>query len=222
VPGTKSTESSIATIVGTGWPQTPGGKGSNGNGRKKWFDGRRFPKGKYKVTTWILLAAVVMMFVALGGSYIFLSGNEQWKPIRLPKTFFVSTGLILASSITLEKARRRLQIDLRQYRSWLTATLLLGFAFVASQLIGWRQLVREGVYLSSNPHTSFFYLFSGGHGLHLMGGMMALTYLTFRSRKLLLGVEDERRSAATEAVCIYWHFMDGLWIALFLLLWLWN
>jgi len=164
----------------------------------------------------------VMMFVALASSYIFLSGNEQWKPVRIPRTFFLSTILILTSSVTLEQARRKMPISLRQYARWLLATLLLGFAFVISQLVAWRHLVSAGVYLSSNPHSSFFFLFTGAHGLHLMGGLLGLAYLTVRSRKLLLGVEDEKRSEATEAVCLYWHFMDGLWIALFLLLWFWN
>jgi len=210
-------------VVGGGWPKKPGSNGSNGNGKHRWFgDKRRFPKGTYQITIWILLAAVVMMFVALASSYIFLSGSEQWKPVRIPRTFLISTVLILLSSVTIEKARQRLAVDLRQYARWLFATLLLGFAFVASQLVAWRQLIVEGVYLSSNPHSSFFYLFTGAHGLHLVGGMIALIYLTVRSRRLLLGVEAEKRSAAADAISLYWHFMDGLWIGLLLLLWFWN
>ena len=170
----------------------------------------------------MLLAAVVMMFVALASAYIFLSGSEQWKPVRIPRTFLVSTLLILMSSVTIEKARRRLGFDLRQYSRWLVATLLLGIAFVASQLVAWRQLALQGVFLSSNPHSSFFFLFTGAHGLHLVAGMIALSYLTVRSRRLLLGTENEKRIAAADAVSLYWHFMDGLWIGLLLLLWLWN
>ena len=222
MPRTKSRESSAAPVVGTGWPKAPGSNGSNGNGRRKSFDGSRFPKGKYKVTTWVLLLAIVMTFTALVVSYLYLSGNEQWRPVRVPKTFFVSTVFILTSSVTLEKARRRMAIDLRDYSRWLIVTLLLGLAFVASQLIAWRRLVVEGVYLSSNPHSSFFYLFTAAHGLHLMGGMIALTVLTARSRLLLLGVDNQKRISGTEAVSLYWHFMAGLWVGLFLLLWFWN
>jgi cytochrome c oxidase subunit 3 len=163
-----------------------------------------------------------MTFTALVVSYLYLSGNEQWRPVRVPKTFFVSTVFILTSSVTLEKARRRMAIDLRDYSRWLIVTLLLGLAFVASQLIAWRRLVVEGVYLSSNPHSSFFYLFTAAHGLHLMGGMIALTVLTARSRLLLLGVDNQKRISGTEAVSLYWHFMAGLWVGLFLLLWFWN
>ena len=163
-----------------------------------------------------------MMFVALASSYIFLSGSEQWKPVRIPRTFLISTALILMSSVTIEKARRQLALDLRRYARWLLATLFLGVTFVTSQLIAWRHLAAQGVYLSSNPHSSFFFLFTGAHGLHLVGGMIALTLLTVRSRRLLLGIDAEKRTAATDAVSLYWHFMGGLWVGLLLLLWFWN
>jgi cytochrome c oxidase subunit 3 len=170
-----------------------------------------------------MLAAIVMIFAAMGSAYIFLSGDAQWQPVRMPRTFLLSTGLILISSVTMETARRQLHREhSRQYQGWLLATLLLGVAFVGSQLVGWKQLVGEGAYLSGNPHSSFFYLFTGAHGIHLLGGMAALTYLTLRARKLVFGVSGEKRIAAADAVSLYWHFMDGLWVALFLLLLLWK
>ena len=173
--------------------------------------------------TWILLAAIVMMFVALASSYIFLSGDKEWQPVRMPGTFTLSTGLILISSATMEAARRRLrQEDNRRYASWLLVTLVLGLAFVGSQLLGWKQLVAEGVYLSGNPHSSFFYLFTGAHGIHLVGGIAAVSYLAMRARRVLVGVSNEKRLAAADAVSLYWHFMDGLWVCLFLLLLLWK
>ncbi len=213
-------------VIGSSWPKTPGpnGDGSNGNGKRKWFGGeKRFSKDTYRIAVWILLAAIVMIFVALGSAYIFLSGGAQWQPVRMPKAFILSTGLILISSGTIEAARREIHHENSQrYARWLLATLLLGAAFVCSQLVGWKQLVGEGVYLSGNPHSSFFYLFTGAHGIHLLGGMVALSYLALRARKLVFGVSSEKRVAATDAVSLYWHFMDGLWVALFLLLLLWK
>jgi cytochrome c oxidase subunit 3 len=213
-------------VIGSSWPKTPGpnGNGSNGNGRRKWFGGeKRFSKDTYRIAVWILLAAIVMIFVALGSAYIFLSGGAQWQPVRMPKAFILSTGLILISSATIEAARREIHHeDSHRYARWLLATLLLGAAFVCSQLVGWKQLVGEGVYLSGNPHSSFFYLFTGAHGIHLLGGMVALSYLALGARKLVFGVNSEKRVAAADAVSLYWHFMDGLWVALFLLLLLWK
>jgi cytochrome c oxidase subunit 3 len=164
-----------------------------------------------------------MMFVALVSSYIVLSGGEQWQPVRMPRTFTLSTALILVSSATMELARRRLrEEDNRRYARWLLVTLVLSLAFVGSQLLGWKRLVAEGVYLSGNPHSSFFYLFTGAHGIHLLGGIVAVSYLAVRARRVLVGVSNEKRLAATDAISLYWHFMDGLWVSLFLLLLLWK
>ena len=219
-----STKTEAKPGLGSGWPKPPGKNGSNGNGRGKWFGGRRrFSKDTYRITGWILLAAIVMLFVALASSYIILAGNEGWQPVRMPGAFIFSTGLILISSATMTAARRQLQQDqLGRYQGWLLLTLLLGVAFLGCQLKGWRQLVAAGVFLSGNPHSSFYYLFTGLHGIHLLGGLTALAYLAARSGKVLTGEASEKRSAATDSIALYWHFMDGLWVCLFLLLWLWK
>jgi len=218
-----STKTAAKPGVGSGWPKPPGKNGSNGNGRGKWFGRKRFSKDTYRITVWILLAAIVMMFVALASSYIILSGNSEWQPVRMPRAFMFSTGLILISSVTMTAARRSLQRgQSRKYQGWLLLTLLLGAAFLACQYAGWKQLVSAGAFISGNPHSSFYYLFTGAHGVHLLGGLTALAYLTGRSGRVLVGEAREKRSAATDGVALYWHFMDGLWVCLFLLLWLWK
>ena len=219
-----STKTEAKPGLGSGWPKPPGKNGSNGNGRGKWFGGRRrFSKDTYRIAVWILLAAIVMMFVALASSYIILAGNVGWQPVRMPRAFMFSTGLILISSATMAAARRQLwQDQRRKYQGWLLLTLLLGVGFLGCQLKGWKQLVAAGVFVSGNPHSSFYYLFTGAHGIHLLGGLTALAYLAGRSGKVLIGEASEKRSAATDAVALYWHFMDGLWVCLFLLLWLWK
>jgi cytochrome c oxidase subunit 3 len=169
------------------------------------------------------MAAIVMMFVALASSYIILSGDKAWQPVRMPRAFMLSTGLILVSSATMTAARRRMrQGQSRRYQRWLLLTLLLGIAFVVSQFKGWQQLFAAGAFMAGNPHSSFYYLFTGAHGIHLLGGLAALTYLALRSHQILTGVAQEKRAAAIDAVALYWHFMDGLWVGIFLLLWLWK
>ena len=219
-----STRTAAKPKVGSGWPKPPGKNGSNGNGRRKWFGGsRRFSKDTYRIVVWILLAAIVMMFVALASSYIFLSGGEQWQPVRMPRAFMLSTGLILVSSGTMAAARRQLHRGRsRKYQGLLLLTLMLGVGFLTCQYEGWKQLVGAGVFVSGNPHSSFYYLFTGAHGVHLMGGLTALAYLAARSGKVMVDEVSEKRLAATDAVALYWHFMDGLWVCLFLLLWLWK
>ena len=136
----------------------------------------------------------------------------------------LSIGSMLVSSGTFEAAHRSLKHERdRTYSRWLLLTVLLGLGFLGSQLLAWRQLVAQGTYLSTNPHSSFFYLLTGAHGLHLLGGVLALDYLLLRTRRGRMSLQaEEKRQATADAVALYWHFMDGLWIYLFLLLFLWR
>jgi cytochrome c oxidase subunit 3 len=171
---------------------------------------------------WVVLAAIVMMFAALSSAYIILSGGQQWRPVSMPRMFFLSTGIILASSFSLETAKRSLNQG-RQNRSfgWLVVTLALGVTFITCQLMGWRELAAQGVYFASHPHSSFFYFFTGVHGVHLLGGLAALLYLIVRVR-LRRAVISEKTEIATQMVSLYWHTMDALWLWLFLLLLIWK
>ena len=173
----------------------------------------------------MLIAGVVMLFTALTSAYIVRSASSNdWQPIAMPKVLWLSTALILISSITIEVSRRSLKQQRDQdYGRWLIMTVALGLAFLATQLFAWRQLVRQGVYLASNPYNSFFYLFTAAHGLHLLGGILALGYLLLRTTRRRSTVEGElRRAGAADAATIYWHFMDGLWVGLFFLLFFWK
>jgi cytochrome c oxidase subunit 3 len=102
-------------------------------------------------------------------------------------------------------------------------TVLLGLGFLLAQVFAWRQLAGQGIYVASHPHSSFFYLLTGAHAVHLVGGLLGLTFLWLRSRRHVTeSALLAKRKAATDAVSIYWHFMDALWIYLFLLLFLWR
>lgn len=171
---------------------------------------------------WVVLAAIVMMFAALSSAYIILSGGDQWRPVSMPRMFLLSTGVIMASSFSFETAKRSLNQG-KQSRSfgWLSVTLLLGVIFIACQLMGWRELAAQGVYFASHPHSSFFYFFTGVHGVHLLGGIAGLLYLLARMR-LRRAVVSERTEITAQLVSLYWHTMDALWLWLFLLLLLWK
>ena len=180
---------------------------------------------RYRVGMWVSVASIAMLFTSLTSAYIVRSATSyDWLPVAVPRALFVSTGLLLLSSITLELARQKLKRSLADsYLRYLLLTVLLGIVFLASQLSAWRQMARQGVYLASHPHSSFFYLLTGAHGVHLLGGLLALMFLWLRSRRQLSEpAVVARRQAAADAVTIYWHFMDALWIYLFLLLFLWR
>ena len=205
----------------------PGIPGPNGNGsqRKGPFRDTDASANRYRIGMWVGLASIAMMFTSLSSAYIVRSGTAaDWLPLQIPRVMFASTAIILLSSVTIEVARRKLKQSLSEtYSKYLLLTALLGLAFLGSQLIGWRQLASQGIYVASHPHSSFFYLLTGAHAVHIAGGLMALTFLWLRSRRQLdkPGYEAKRQATA-DAVSIYWHFMDGLWIYLFLLLLLWR
>lgn len=207
-----------------GGPSLPGPNG-NGSKRKGGFPDPDSRSNRYRIGMWVGLASIAMMFTSLSSAYIvrYASAND-WLPLAVPRAMFVSTALIVISSITIELARRKLRRSFQDaYRRYLLFTVLLGLAFLVSQLISWRQLARQGIYLASNPHSSFFYLLTGAHAVHLFGGLLALAFLWLRWRREVSGSAlIAKRQATTDAVTIYWHFMDGLWIYLFLLLFLWR
>jgi len=192
----------------------PGGNGFHGGDPSK----RKFSPATYRITMWIVLAAVLMMFAALSSVYI-MSSEEQRRPIAMPSMFFVSTGLILVSSGTFHRAKRSLQQDRpRAYLRWLLITLALGVAFLGSQLIGWRELARAGVYFSGHPRSTFFYLATALHGAHLAGGIGLVFYLVVRRLRLGWLLHGQKNSTWHNVVGLYWHTMDGIWVWLFLLL----
>ena len=159
----------------------------------------------------------------------------DWKPIALPPILWINTVILLASSFTLAMARstlsRKLKVSPRRGASalpdpalivdnqhsipWLGITFVLGAGFLVGQLLAWGEMRHMGIFVSTNPSSSFFYVLTGTHGLHLLGGVLALAYagLTSLLRKPLV-----TRFLVVDVTALYWHFMDFLWIYLFALL----
>jgi cytochrome c oxidase subunit 3 len=180
---------------------------------------------RYRIGMLVSLASIAMLFTSLSSAYVVRSGvTYDWFPIAVPRVMFGSTALIILSSISIEIARRKLKQSLTEtYSKYLLLTGLLGAGFLVSQWIAWRHLAQQGIYLSSNPYSSFFYLLTGAHAVHIAGGLLALIFLWFRSRRHLTEARlIAKRQAVADAVSIYWHFMAALWIYLFLLLFLWR
>jgi len=220
-----SAERVINATVGSGL--RPGNDFPGNGGGRFGKDGEplQFSPSRYRIGAWVAIASIVMLFTALVSAYIVrsASGND-WRPIAMPRVLWLSTTIILVSSVTMEISRRSLKsLNDLGYGRWLIVTVVLGFGFLGSQLMAWRQLARQGVYIASNPHSSFFYLFTAAHGVHLLGGILALSYLVLRTTKKRDTAEGElRRVGAADAATIYWHFLDGLWVVLFMLLFFWK
>lgn len=201
-------------IIGAGGgDKPPAGSGGGGDDAHR-SGGGGLPQRIYVTGVTIAMGAILMFFMALVSAFIVRKGlGGDWLPFAMPRILWLDTAILLASSGTLIHARRLFKRgDRAGFRHWWLVTTVLGVLFLAGQLIAWRQMVAAGFYLASNASNSFFYVLTAAHGLHLLGGIAALLFVGWgRLRKLTL-------ATGTEIVSHYWHFLDGLWVFLFLLL----
>lgn len=225
VTSTKTAEKRATRSGGGSQFPGPNGKGPKGNG---WGGGKKGPRpglspAAYRLTMWVVIAAIMMMFAALSSAYIILSVDAERRLVSMPRMFFLSTGIIMLSSFTIETAKRSLKREHEsKYLRWIIATLVLGLVFLAAQLMGWRELAAQGVYFAGHPHSTFFYFFTGVHGVHLLGGIAGLSYLAIRARRQVKQVDDVPNQTSAGLMSLYWHTMDGLWVWLFMLLLIWK
>ncbi len=164
---------------------------------------------------WVGLFAITMSFAAFSSALFVREGTPDWGHLVLPSILYLNTLVLLLSSATIELSRRSLVRGTEAARGigWLLCTLVLGVAFCCGQYIAWQSLRAQGIYLATNPNSSFFYVLTFIHVLHLLAGIAALLYLTAR---LVFRRVSFRRSLF-DNTAIYWHFLGVLWIYLFLL-----
>ena len=177
------------------------------------------------MTVTVVLATVTMTFGAMIAVFIVRSEYRLfWGHIHIPAVLWMTTGLLLASSALLEIARRRLahneQAGFYRLALWATG---LGVAFLLGQIAAWLQILHSGVVLAGNPHSWFIFLFTGLHGLHIIAGLVGLTYLLLRTHEPASGPKYQTKTKAVAiGVSIFWHYLDFLWIVLFGLLLFWR
>jgi cytochrome c oxidase subunit III len=185
-------------------------------------DGKKPPRkrpspNRYYTGMAVGIVSVLMFFMALASAFLVRKGGTDWVPVRIPVLLWLNTGILLASSGTLELARKRLSTgNARGFRNFWLVTTVLGIAFLIGQVVAWRMLTGQGIYLSSNPASSFFYVFTGAHALHLVGGVIALIYVAMRN----FDVAKVSRTVAADVTSYFWHFLDALWLFLVALLYL--
>ena len=221
MPGTTATqdiELIISDIGGGGGGSEPPRGGDGGSDGDKGGRRRKPPQRRYATAITLGMMSISMFFLVPCTAFIVLAlTSKAWVPLHLPKILWVNTAILLASSVTLRKARKRLSvIDFPGFRKLWRATTILGVLFLAGQFIAWLQLVRAGVYIATNQATSFFYIFTVAHAAHLLAGVAALLYVYLRNFEK----GQISRVTAVEITSYYWHFMDGLWVFLLALLYL--
>lgn len=169
-----------------------------------------------KFALWIFIASVLMIFAALTSAYIVRQADGNWMMFDLPESFWITSAVILASSGTMHWAYQAAKKDnLAGTKLAISITTVLGLAFLIGQYLAWGDLVKRNVYFVGNPSGSFVYVLSGLHGLHIVGGVVFLLVVlvaTFRFRVHSKSLDQ------IEMCATYWHFLDGLWLYLFVFL----
>jgi cytochrome c oxidase subunit III len=206
-----------------GRPVTTSGNGGGRNLTPAGGELRRVKDSAPPASTgiWVVLASIAMTFAAFTSALVVRQGSaNDWHHLTLPGILYLNTVVLLASSIALEIARRKVAAFMRGPRTqsvpslWLNITLLLGFLFVAGQYVAWLQLRSRGLYLATNPNSSFFYVLTAMHVLHVSGGLGGLVRVIRKLNNSTL------RKSTLDATSRYWHFMDVLWVYLLVLLWM--
>ena len=208
-----------------GHSSTPPGRGNDGSGGGGDSGGRGqrgpsnppLPPGAYRIAIWIAITSIAVLFIALTVVMVARANeSSDWIHTAVPPLLYFNTLILVTSSFTFELSRRALKREAaNRFVRWLYVTTALGVTFIAGQLIAWRELASQGIFVTTNPSSGFLYVLTAAHGLHLLGGILALLYLVFRTRKIIL---NPRKRIAVDITATYWHFMDGLWIYLLVLL----
>ena len=170
-----------------------------------------------KFALWLFMATVIMLFAAWTSAYIVKRGDIGWTEIIVPVQFWVNTGIILASSVSMIWAVRAARKDkLETVKLALSITTILGIAFVVGQLLAFREMVAlKEHFTGGNVSHSFVYVLSGAHGLHLISGVVFLLIVMVSTFKYKVHSKNMNQ---IEMCATYWHFLGGLWLYLFVFL----
>jgi cytochrome c oxidase subunit 3 len=171
----------------------------------------------HKFTLWIAMGSIIMMFAGLTSAYIVRSNQANWLRFYLPNIFWYSTVVILLSSVFMHLSVKAFKArEMKRYRLLITITAFFGILFAVLQFVGFIDLNNHGVQLlgsGSNPSASFLAIIAGLHVLHVLGGVIALLFIFFKA----YSSRSKNYSAVPiEVVSTYWHFVDALWIYLFI------
>jgi cytochrome c oxidase subunit 3 len=169
----------------------------------------------HKFTLWIAIGSIVMMFAGLTSAYIVKSNQASWQNVKTPMVFWYSTAAILLSSLALQMALRSFKHrEMNRYRQLMAVTVLLGIVFMVLQWNGFMQLWNSGIQFKGVAGAGqFLYVIFGLHALHVLGGVIALIVMVL---KTFFGKTKVYSSTGVEVMATYWHFVDMLWLYLFI------
>lgn len=208
---------------GAGWDDLPpdGGGGGGGSAEPE----RTPPPEGYRIGMWLAIGSMSILFISLNVLYFYnLAGQARLVAGRgsivMPPVLWLSTGLILLSSLTFELGRRGLRRRHEgRFRGGVIATLVLGGAFLVAQLLAWQALQAAGFYVNRNFRSGYAYIFTALHAAHLLGGLWGLLYVLTRPAANWTVL---RRRVSVDVTAIYWHFLTILWLYLWFVVFIWK
>lgn len=166
----------------------------------------------HKFALWVAIGSIIMMFAGLTSAYIVKSGQANWQGVKTPPVFWISTAVMLVSSLTIQAALRAFkQRAMKQFRALFLVTVVLGIVFVILQYFGFKWLWDRGVHFEGAGAGQFLYIIFGLHAIHVLGGIIALVVMAIRQ---YFGRTKNYSSTPIEIISTYWHFVDLLWLYL--------
>ena len=167
----------------------------------------------HKFTLWVALGSIIMMFAGLTSAYVVKRDQPGWTTFSIPKAFWYSTAVILVSSLTVQMSLKAFkEREMLRYRNLLTTTAVLGVVFVLLQWVGFREIWSSGITLRGSGGGQFLYVIAGLHAVHVLAGVVALFVMFIKAFASKIRSYD---SVPVELMSTYWHFVDLLWIYLF-------
>lgn len=179
-------------------------------------DRRAMGMNPSKFMVWLFIVTIVMLFAALTSAYIVKQSEGNWLYFDLPRIFWITTAIIMLSSISIQFAYWASgRDDFGKLKAFLIITILLGATFLVGQYYSWKQLVAMDVYFVGNPSGSFLYVLTGLHAIHILSGLVFLLIVTVSAFRLKI---HSKNKIKIEMCTTFWHFLGGLWLYLFLFL----
>jgi cytochrome c oxidase subunit III len=194
--------------------------GGNGNGYNGWggiphnSSNYSLPIHPARLGLWLIIAASIMLFAAFTSAYLVRQNTSDWIRIPLPSILLLTSTIIVLSSISAQWAFRSIRKGrVTNLKTGLVISVVLGIAFLIGQITAWNQLSAAGIYLHSNPASSFFYVLTGIHAVHIAGALLFLLFITGRALRDTYSVKN---NLGVELVVTFWHFLGALWLYLYI------
>ena len=171
---------------------------------------------KWKFIIWLFIITIIMLFASQTSAYIVRRAEGNWTEFEIPVFFWYSSFILIVSSVFMQLSLMAAKKDeFRKLKGFISIAFILGIIFLIMQYIGWQNLQTQGIYLKGNPSGSFYYIITGLHGFHLITGLIVMLFSFYSSIKMNIHSKNLIR---LEVCTIYWHFLDLLWIYLFVFL----